>query len=96
MKLKSDEFVILAVLTEGEQHGSEIMRGVYRLTKGGLVVRSSGLFSILHGLTNKGLIESCKRPQKPAGPIDNRTYYRITPLGHQTVQNEVEARVSGK
>lgn len=96
MKLKSDEFVILAVLTEGEQHGSEIMRGVYRLTNGGLVVRSSGLFSILHGLTNKGLIESFKRPQKPAGSIDNRTYYRITPLGHQTVQKEVEARASGK
>lgn len=96
MRLKADEFVILAVLTEGDKHGSEIMQGVYRLTKGGLMVRASGLYSILHGLNNKGLIESVKKSQEPARSIDNRTYYRITQLGRLTVQKEAEEKASGK
>jgi DNA-binding PadR family transcriptional regulator len=96
MKLKPDEFVILAVLCEGEQHSSEIMQGVYRLTNGGLIVRSSELYSILHGLTNKALIEPIKRSHEQSGLAGGRTYYRITPLGCEIVQGEAEEKARGK
>lgn len=96
MKLKSDEFVILAVLTEGEKHGSEIMQGVYRLTNGGLIVRSSGLHTILRGLTHKGLIEPIKKQSVQTGASTSRTYYRITALGFQIVQREAEEKADGK
>jgi len=96
MKLKADEFVILAVLSEGEKNSNEIMQGVYRLTSGGLIIRSSGLYAILHGLTNKNLVQLLKKPHEQSGSIGKRTYYRITPLGLRVFQKEVEGKAQGR
>ncbi len=89
--LKSDEFVILAVLTDGELHGNEIMQAVYRKTGGGLIVRSSGLYRILNGLVIKKLIERIKKEPAP-GQTAGRTYYRITVLGKHVVSKEIDKR----
>ena len=95
MRLKSDEFLILVVLCDGELHGNGIMQAVYRKTNGGLMLRSSGLFAVLRRLTNRGLIEPVKRPHEHPGGTGQRTFYRITPMGRQSVEAEADARARG-
>ncbi len=92
MKLKSDEFLILAVLCDGELHGNGIMRAVFRMTKGGLMLRSAGLYGVLGRLANRGLLEQVKRPNEQAGGTGVRTYYLITPAGRRIVEEEADAR----
>jgi len=96
MKLKSDEFLILAVLREGELHGNGIMQAVYQMTNGGLMLRSAGLYGVLRGLTNKGLIEAVKRPSERPDRPGHRTYYQISVLGRKLVQAEADARANGR
>ena len=87
MQLKSDEFLILAVLCDGELHGNGIMKAVYRMTNGGLMLRSTGLYGVLGRLTRRGLIEQVKRPTELGEGTGVRTYYRITSSGKQLVHS---------
>ena len=95
MQLKSDEFLILAVVCEGELHGNGIMQAVYRKTNGGLMLRSAGLYGVLGRLMRRGLIEQVKRPSEGGGGTGARTYYRITARGRSIVQSEAEERAKG-
>ncbi len=96
MPLKSDEFLILAVLCDGELHGNGIMQGVYRKTNGGLMLRSAGLYGVLRRLTNRGLIETLKKPHVQRDRAGMRAYYRITDLGRRVVESEAEERARGR
>jgi DNA-binding PadR family transcriptional regulator len=96
MRLRSGEFVILAVLCDGELHGNGIMQAVFRKTDGGLMLRSSGLYRVLRGLANKGFVEPVRRPDARPGGSGERTYYRITPMGRQVVQDEADKRAKGE
>jgi len=94
--LRSDEFLILAVLSDGENHGNGIMQGVYRKTNGGLMLRSAGLYGVLRRLTNRNLIEQVKRPHEDPEKEGMRTYYKITSLGLQVVASEAQSRAMGR
>ena len=95
MPLKPAEFVVLAVLCDGELHGSGIQQAVFRKTNGGLILRSTGLYGTLRVLTRQGFIDQIKKPHNQPDIVGDRTYYRITQLGRQIVQNEAEMRAKG-
>jgi DNA-binding PadR family transcriptional regulator len=96
MQLKSAEFLILAVLCDGELHSNGIQQAVYRKTNGGLVLRSMGLFRSIRTLTNQGLIETVKKPVGHPGRTGQRAHYSITELGREVVQREADARAEGR
>jgi DNA-binding PadR family transcriptional regulator len=95
VKLKSDEFLILAVLCDGDLHASGIMQAAYRISGGGLVLRAAGLHGVLRRLKNRGLIEAVEQRNPEPGAAGHRSYYRITSAGRQVVQMEAEDRAKG-
>lgn len=96
MLLNSAEFLILAVLCEGELHDNGILQAVYRKTNGGLVLRSTGLYGSIRKLSVQGLVETVKKPHDQPGGPGRRAYYRITELGREVVQREADARAAGR
>ncbi len=95
MKLRTDEFLILAVLCDGEMHTSGLMQAAYRKSGGGLVLRSAGLHGVLRRLVNSGLIARVEKPNPESGGASQRSYYRITAAGLHLVQLEAEERARG-
>lgn len=78
-------FHVLLALTETPLHGYAIVRAV-RERSGGKVDPGTGSFySVIHGLSDLGLIEAADRP---GGEDDRRRYYALTSLGRAVLRAE--------
>jgi transcriptional regulator len=76
--------LILRVLEEGENHGYRIAQAIKATSKGVLDFKEGTLYPALHGLENRGLIES--RPRE----VDGRTrrYYKLTEKGRKQLASD--------
>lgn len=73
-------FYILLSLRQ-QRHGYGIMQHVRELTGGRIVLGAGTIYQSLSKLEGDGLIQ-------PAGAVDRKKNYRITPLGQQILQEE--------
>ncbi len=91
-------FHILLALSSEERHGYGIMQDVAEQTGGALQMGPGTLYGCLKRMLAADLIaESGERPDPALGPgsgEERRRYYRITPLGRQTVRAEAQ-RLAG-
>jgi DNA-binding PadR family transcriptional regulator len=87
-------FHILLALAHEERHGYGIMLDVAEQTGHGLQMGPGTLYGCLKRMLAADLIEeSGERPDPDLGPgsgEERRRYYRITPLGRQTVRDEAQ------
>jgi transcriptional regulator len=85
--------LILQNLDRGPNHGYRIAQDIKQKSKGVLDYKEGTLYPALHGLENKGLIESY------SGEENGRTrcYYRLTKKGRKVLgeQREEWLRFSG-
>ncbi len=87
--LKTHAFHILAVLAEGDGHGSGIQRRVRETTDGDVQLWPVTLYRTLDELVDSGLIaELASAEDRPAGASRRRRYYRLTDLGATRLADE--------
>ncbi len=91
-------FHILLALSSEERHGYGIMQDVAEQTGGALQMGPGTLYGCLKRMLAADLIEeSGERPDPALGPgsgEERRRYYRMTPLGRQTVRAEAQRLAS--
>lgn len=88
LPLRSVDFLILVMLSQGDRHGYGIMQDVERHTNGATRLEAGSLYRTIRRLTEQRLVvESARRPA-PDLDDDRRRYYRLTPLGRRVVAAE--------
>jgi len=85
--LKSIELLVLAVLTEGPQHGYALAQEIERRSRQRARIRPGDLYRVLYRMTRAALIEEAATPAA-ARRETRRAYYRVTPLGRRTAREE--------
>jgi PadR family transcriptional regulator PadR len=85
--------LILQNLKRGPNHGYRIAQEIKEKSKGVLDYKEGTLYPALHGLENKGLIESYEQVENGR----TRCYYRLTQKGRKVLgeQKEEWVRFSG-
>ena len=76
--------LILQNLKEGPNHGYRIAQEIKQKSKGVLDYKEGTLYPALHGLENKGLIESYTQEENGR----TRCYYRLTKKGRGTLAEQ--------
>lgn len=88
LPLRSVDFLILLMLSQGDRHGYGIMQDVELHTNGATRLEAGSLYRTIRRLTEERLVvESARRPA-PDLDDDRRRYYRLTPLGRRVVAAE--------
>ena len=86
LPLRSVDFLILLMLSQGDRHGYGIMQDVELHTDGATRLEAGSLYRTIRRLTEERLmVESARRPD---ADDDRRRYYRLTPLGRRVVAAE--------
>jgi DNA-binding PadR family transcriptional regulator len=82
------DFLVLAVLTDGERHGYGIVKDITARTDGRVRVRPGNLYRVVDRLMERGFVEAKSRrvSDSSSGP---RRHYGITPLGRKVVAAHV-------
>jgi DNA-binding PadR family transcriptional regulator len=88
--LKRVEFLVLAILTDGERHGYGIVQDVADRSEGAVSMRPGNLYRVLDRLINRGLVEEGDTAPVTEGGAERRRFYRITPPGVASVQAEAQ------
>jgi PadR family transcriptional regulator PadR len=85
--------LILQNLSQGPNHGYRIAQDIKAKSKGVLDFKEGTLYPALHGLENKGLIESYTQEENGR----TRCYYKLTKKGKERLaqQREEWLRFSG-
>jgi PadR family transcriptional regulator, regulatory protein PadR len=85
--------LILQNLKRGPNHGYRIAQEIKEKSKGVLDYKEGTLYPALHGLENKGLLESYTKEENGR----TRCYYRLTEKGRKSLvkQREEWTRFSG-
>jgi PadR family transcriptional regulator PadR len=83
----SSKPLVLSILSEGESYGYAIIQQVRALSDEKITWTDGMLYPVLHRLEDEGLIRSNWR-ESPEGR--ERKYYRITPDGRRTLEQEKE------
>ena len=87
LPLKSDVFLILLVLAEGDSYGYALMQEVDRLSGGQVVLQAGALYRRLRWMLEEGLLEELD--ERPVADTDERRrYYGITALGRAVLRAE--------
>src|SRR5262245_12661363 len=87
-------FEILLALFEEDLHGYAVLQQVEQRVGASLPLRTGTLYRALARLLDTKLIEEIDAGDRPARTVkvheddERRRYYRITPLGRQTVKAE--------
>ncbi len=76
---------ILAILTQGESYGYDIIRQIKHLSGGQVEWAEGALYPVLHRLERQGYIESVWRKAETGR---RRKYYRILPRGAEANASE--------
>jgi DNA-binding PadR family transcriptional regulator len=85
--LREPTFLILTALAAGPQHGYGIMTDVSQISGGRVRLRAGTLYAALNRLTAERLAEADREEIVDARL---RRYYRLTPLGAQRLEAEVD------
>jgi DNA-binding PadR family transcriptional regulator len=88
LPLKPDVFLILMILIDGESHGYGIIKEAEKRTGGELELQAGALYRRLKWMLEAGLIEELDSREASPGSDERRRYYRISPLGVETVAAE--------
>ncbi|WP_201363364.1 PadR family transcriptional regulator [Dictyobacter formicarum] len=83
-------FHILLALADGERHGYSIMQEIAAQTEGKLRIGPTTLYRSIKRMLEDGLIEETEERPDPALDDERRRYYRLTALGLQVTQAEVQ------
>ena len=87
--MKPHAFQILLALSEGELHGTGIVRRVREQTEGAVELWPVTLHRTLDALQNDGLIAELRGPgEHPEGESRRRRYYRLTAVGATALADE--------
>ncbi len=81
---------ILLALSDGEKHGSAIMKDVEAQTGGRLKMGPGTLYGSIKRMLAVNLIEEADERPDPALDDERRRYYRLTGLGRNVVSMESE------
>lgn len=88
LPLRSVDFLILLMLSQGERHGYGIMQDVEQHTEGGTRLEAGSLYRTIRRLTSERLVVESGRRPSPEFDDDRRRYYRLTPFGRRVVAAE--------
>lgn len=88
LPLRSVDFLVLLMLSQGERHGYGIMQDVEQHTEGATVLEAGSLYRTIRRLTDERLVVESGRRPSPELDDDRRRYYRLTPLGRRVVAAE--------
>jgi len=89
-------FEILLALFEEDLHGYAVLQAVEQRVGSSLPLRTGTLYRALARLLDTKLFEEIDAGDRPARTVkvheddERRRYYRITPLGRQTVKAEAQ------
>ena len=86
--LKPLVFHILLVLVSSERHGYSIVKEVALQTDSHLKVEPGNLYRTLRTIAEQGLITKSGNRPDPDMDDERRRYFRITPLGEETLRAE--------
>jgi len=89
LPLNTFDFLVLAILTDGERHGYGIVKEITSRTDGRVRVRPGNLYRVVNRLMERGLIKAGGR-KVPDSSAEPRRHYSITPLGRKVVAAHVE------
>jgi PadR family transcriptional regulator PadR len=87
MAITDTELLILAALETHERFGREIASGVSELTAGKRQISLAGLYTTLHRMERKGLIEGRWGDDDETRDGARRRYYRVTGIGAQALSD---------
>ncbi|UCG84810.1 MAG: PadR family transcriptional regulator [Gemmatimonadota bacterium] len=88
LPLNSMDFLVLAVLTDGERHGYGIVKDITARTDGRVKVRPGNLYRVIDRLMDRGFVE-VKARRAPESSSEPRQHYGITSLGHKVAAAHV-------
>jgi len=77
--------LVLAILSEGESYGYELIQRVKDLSGGNIEWSEGMLYPFLHWMEDEGLIES---EWKESDSGRRRKYYRLSTQGTRTLKTE--------
>lgn len=89
LPLNTMDFLVLAVLSDGERHGYGIVKDIAARTDGKVRVRPGNLYRVVDRLMERGLVEARGRSEADSAS-GNRRHYGITALGREVVAGHVE------
>ena len=89
LPLNTMDFLVLAVLTDGERHGYGIVKGITARTDGRVQVRPGNLYRVVDRLMERGFVEAKSR-KKSNPSAEPRRHYGITRLGQQVAAAHAE------
>jgi DNA-binding PadR family transcriptional regulator len=89
LPLNPIDFLVLAVLTDGERHGYGIVKDIADRTNGRVKVRPGNLYRVIDRLMERGFVEAGSR-KAPDSTAEPRQHYGITRLGRKVVAAHAE------
>ncbi len=91
LPLTEPTFYILLSLAPGKKHGYAILKDVKALSKGGITLSTSTLYSALARLLERGLIERIDDdPGQGPHPGLPRKAYTLSELGRRILEAEID------
>jgi DNA-binding PadR family transcriptional regulator len=86
--MKTIDFLVLAVLSEGPCHGYALAQAITERSASRTQVRPGDLYRVLYRMKNAGLVDTVARRQH----ADSRrgASYRITPEGRRAASSEAQ------
>lgn len=82
LPLNTIDFLVLAVLTDGDRHGYGIVKDIASLTDGRVQVRPGNLYRVVDRLVERGFVEAKGRKVTDASS-EPRRHFGITRLGRR-------------
>lgn len=84
----SAEMLVLRLLCEQEMYGYQITEELRRRSDDTFLMKAGTLYPILHGLEQRGRVESSVRQADGAAPGKPRRYYHITDAGRRELEKQ--------
>lgn len=88
LPLKPDVFLILTILTGGDQYGYGLMQAAEAMSGGRVKLQAGALYRRLRWMLDEELIREVEARPGRAGEDERRRYYRVTPFGKKVAHAE--------
>lgn len=86
--LRTTDFLVLAILSDGPQHGYALAQAIADRSRQRARIRPGDLYRVLYRMSRAGLIEAADRGRSGQADDERRTYYRITLAGRRAAREE--------
>lgn len=90
LPLRPVEFLVLAVLHDGDMHGYGIVQEIARRTEERVEVKPGNLYRVLDRLMERGLLEEAQLQDASEPGDERRRYYAITARGTRVLRAEAD------